>query len=182
MTTLAQLRKAALALPEVEEGTHFGMVAFKASGKGFASVTKEGLLQLSMPDHETERVLTRIAAAQVLTRSGKQIGVRFPLTAVDGMELNTLVEKSWMSRAPKRLVAARRQAAKGDAPAGPDALPKSIGKPATRALLGAGISSLKDVANRTEAELLALHGFGPKASRLLREALAVRGMSFRSEK
>ena len=27
MTTLAQLRKAAPALPEVEEGTHFGMVA-----------------------------------------------------------------------------------------------------------------------------------------------------------
>ncbi len=39
MTTLAQLRKAALALPETEEGTHFGMVAFSVRGKGFASVT-----------------------------------------------------------------------------------------------------------------------------------------------
>jgi hypothetical protein len=32
MTTVAQLRKSALALPETEEGTHFGMVAFSENG------------------------------------------------------------------------------------------------------------------------------------------------------
>ena len=41
MTTLSQLRKAALALPEVEEGSHFGMVAFSVRGRGFVSVSKE---------------------------------------------------------------------------------------------------------------------------------------------
>ncbi|GGV02024.1 hypothetical protein GCM10010211_81680 [Streptomyces albospinus] len=41
ISTLAQLRKTALALPEVE-ATHFGMTAFSIRGKRFASVTKDG--------------------------------------------------------------------------------------------------------------------------------------------
>ena len=47
-------------------------------------------------------------------------------------------------------------------------LPASIG-PATSALLSANITSLKQVADLTDKELLALHGVGPKAVRILRE-------------
>ncbi|HIZ38181.1 MAG TPA: DNA-binding protein [Candidatus Ruania gallistercoris] len=54
----------------------------------------------------------------------------------------------------------------------------AIGRPATRALTTAGITSLDAVAARTEAELLELHGLGPRALRLLREALAAQGRSF----
>jgi predicted flap endonuclease-1-like 5' DNA nuclease len=50
-------------------------------------------------------------------------------------------------------------------------LPAAIGRPATAALSAAGISSLDQVSAMTDAELLALHGVGPKAVRLLREAL-----------
>lgn len=57
-------------------------------------------------------------------------------------------------------------------------LPK-IGNPATRALEAAGIVRLDQVAEHTAAELLALHGFGPKALRILREALAERGLDLR---
>ena len=57
-------------------------------------------------------------------------------------------------------------------------LPK-IGAPATRALESIGISRLDQVADRTIAELLALHGFGPKALRILEVALAARGQSLR---
>lgn len=182
MTTLKQLRKAALALPEVEEGTHFGMVAFEVRGKGFASVTKDGIAQLTMAEEDAERVLARLPRLERLTRLGKPIGVRFPLTAVNGMELNALVEKAWTSRAPKRVVAARREAGRREAPEGPDALPMSIGKPATRALLAAGVRTLTDVAGRPAAELLALHGVGPRAVKLLGEALAERGMGFKPGK
>jgi predicted flap endonuclease-1-like 5' DNA nuclease len=58
-----------------------------------------------------------------------------------------------------------------------DPLPR-IGAPATRALQAAGIHRLADVAAHSEAELAALHGVGPKALRLLREALAERGLGF----
>lgn len=50
-------------------------------------------------------------------------------------------------------------------------LPTTIGKPALRALAAAGLTTLRDVAVYSDAELLAMHGVGPKAVRLLRAAL-----------
>ena len=52
------------------------------------------------------------------------------------------------------------------------ALPRAIGMPATQALIRAGNTNLAQVAGLTDAELLAMHGVGPRAVRLLREALA----------
>ena len=43
-------------------------------------------------------------------------------------------------------------------------LPAAIGKPATRALLGLGITTLGDFARNHEADLRAIHGVGPKLS------------------
>lgn len=54
-----------------------------------------------------------------------------------------------------------------------------IGAPATRALASIGITRLEQVADRSAAELLALHGFGPRALRIIEEALAARGRSLR---
>ena len=58
-----------------------------------------------------------------------------------------------------------------------DTLPR-IGAPATRALAAEGITRLADLTQHRSEDLLALHGVGPKAIRLLREALAEQGMSF----
>ena len=57
-----------------------------------------------------------------------------------------------------------------------DDLPTSIGRPALGALRAAGIDRLSEVARYPERELLALHGVGPKAVRLLRAELAGRGL------
>jgi hypothetical protein len=60
----------------------------------------------------------------------------------------------------------------------PDAgLPGNIGAPATRALTAAGYTRLSQLANVPVAELKKLHGVGPKALRLLQEALEQQGMS-----
>ena len=56
--------------------------------------------------------------------------------------------------------------------------PHGIGKPAHRALEGAGYSSLEQLTKVSEKELLKLHGVGPKAVRILRETLAERGLAF----
>lgn len=53
--------------------------------------------------------------------------------------------------------------------------------PAGRALDGAGIHDLRDLAGRTEREVAALHGMGPKALSILREALAAAGLAYRDE-
>lgn len=56
--------------------------------------------------------------------------------------------------------------------------PAGIGKPASRALEAAGYTSLEQLTQVSEKELLKLHGMGPKALRVLREALAERGLTF----
>ena len=50
-------------------------------------------------------------------------------------------------------------------------LPRAIGAPATRALALEGITTLDDLSGADLDELLRLHGVGPKAIRVLREAL-----------
>ncbi|MBX8465839.1 DUF1801 domain-containing protein [Deinococcus sp. RIT780] len=67
-------------------------------------------------------------------------------------------------------------------PAAPaDDLPR-VGAPARRALATAGITTLADLAPRTEKEVAGLHGLGPKALGLLREALRERGLTFSDER
>ena len=58
-----------------------------------------------------------------------------------------------------------------------DDLPAGLSAPARRALAGAGVTQLEDVAAFTENELMKLHGMGPKALQTLRRALTARGMT-----
>ena len=57
-------------------------------------------------------------------------------------------------------------------------LPAGLGKPAQRALAAAGYSRLDRLTEVAEAELLKLHGMGPKALDQLRRALAGTGRAF----
>jgi predicted flap endonuclease-1-like 5' DNA nuclease len=60
-------------------------------------------------------------------------------------------------------------------------LPNEIGKTAARELALNGITTLDQVAGHTRKELLAIHGVGPMAVRILAEALAARGLDYRDE-
>ncbi len=53
-----------------------------------------------------------------------------------------------------------------------------IGAPATRALAAQGVTRLADLTHYRSDDLLAWHGVGPKAVRLLEAALAEQGLSF----
>jgi predicted flap endonuclease-1-like 5' DNA nuclease len=53
-----------------------------------------------------------------------------------------------------------------------------IGRPATSALFEAGISTLAQVAACSRSQLLAMHGVGPKAVRILEAALQAQGLRF----
>ena len=56
--------------------------------------------------------------------------------------------------------------------------PPGLAQPAIRALHGAGITNLDQLTKVTEDDLLKLHGMGPNAMGLLRDALKERGKSF----
>jgi hypothetical protein len=57
-------------------------------------------------------------------------------------------------------------------------LPSGLAAPARRALAGAGVQSLEQLAGMSQAEVARLHGMGPKAIERLREALREHGLSF----
>jgi hypothetical protein len=55
-----------------------------------------------------------------------------------------------------------------------------LAKPAQRALLNNGIRTPADLARKTLKEVTELHGIGPSAMPILREALRKNGLSFKS--
>jgi hypothetical protein len=59
-------------------------------------------------------------------------------------------------------------------------LPHEIGRTATRELSLSGITSLEEVAHHSREKLLAVHGVGPKAIRILEEALAAEGLGYKN--
>ncbi|MEH7504446.1 DNA-binding protein [Neobacillus drentensis] len=56
--------------------------------------------------------------------------------------------------------------------------PTNLAKPAQRALAAAGFVRLEQFTELSEAEVLKLHGMGPKATEQIRQALAVKGLSY----
>ncbi|WP_285733879.1 hypothetical protein [Nocardiopsis sp. ATB16-24] len=180
MTTMSQLRKAALALPETEEGTRSDRVVFSVRGKEFASATKDGWVRLCLPEPEIEKAEAAHSSGERLTRAGATTGFGVPLADLNGKDLNALVRAAWSCRAPRRSAEALSAVDAGVRPADCD-LPSAIGGPATRALLGVGLTTLAQVSGRTRKELLDLHGVGPRAVRVLAESLEREGMSLRDD-
>ena len=56
--------------------------------------------------------------------------------------------------------------------------PRNMGKVAPRQLALHGYTRFEHLTTVTQAELLKIHGVGPKAIRILEEELAARGLSF----
>ena len=62
-----------------------------------------------------------------------------------------------------------------------DPLFSKLAKPAQRALLNAGIHSPQQLAKLTLKEVTKLHGIGPSAIPILKDALKKSGLEFRQE-
>lgn len=95
---------------------------------------------------------------------------------------------SEVARDIRGLLARADRPESGDAPGGAamDAerssdLPDGLSKPARRALAGAGYTRLEQLTSMSEAEILKLHGMGPKALGQIRAALSARELSFATE-
>lgn len=59
--------------------------------------------------------------------------------------------------------------------------PSKLSAPARRALENAGIKTLKQLAVKSEEEILGLHGMGPSTIPNLRKALRDKGLSFKKK-
>lgn len=171
MTTLAHVRTAVKRLDEVERRDGAGET-YAVDGQDFLTVTADrAAVELRLPVGDAEKVTVDIPGATLLAQEGQTVGVVVPLDAMNGMQANAVIGRAWAYRAPDRLTQVSVAAASVDSD-----LPRSIGRPATSALHGAGIATLAEVAARTPAEIGALHGVGPRAVRLLGEALEAAGL------
>lgn len=64
---------------------------------------------------------------------------------------------------------------------GDSGFPVDLSRPALGALRAAGYTRLEELAGVRAADLLKLHGMGPKGIRSLRAALAEKGLAFADE-
>ncbi len=174
MTTRAIFRKAALTFPDVVEEVRAREVAYTVHGRPFASLTEEGTAKLRLPVAAAEEAIAAYPSAETLSHAGRAVGFQAPLADIDGQHLWALVMAAWKHRAPRRLAAQLDAIESSPSQPGSD-LPRGIGKAATRALATAGITTLEQVAARPRSELLAMHGVGPKAIRILDETLEEQG-------
>ena len=97
----------ALALPDVEESTHYGTPAFKVKGKAFCRLREDGetLVLFDVPIVEREVMIEAEPDVYFLTdhyRDWPAVLVRLPAATPDHVRGYLL--RSWRKRAPKALV------------------------------------------------------------------------------
>lgn len=175
MTTAAQLRKAATAHEGVEQVDVDGRRGWQVVGDTgpvlLAWLEADGRAALRLGEEPAARMASELPAVEVAPH-----GVLVDLAGVDGMAVNFWVGEAWRHCAP---VAAVRSDAEGRQAAAAQADDfGAVGAPARRALHGAGIASLDDLARRDRREVEALHGIGPKAVERLAGTLAERGVAW----
>lgn len=107
---LAQIRRIALALPTVEEGTSYGTPAFRVRKKLFARMRKEGEdLVLRVVDDDLREALLG-GEPDVFHQTEHYAGhpyVLARLATLSEARLGEILEEAWRSVAPAKLVAAR---------------------------------------------------------------------------
>ncbi|SFP44835.1 hypothetical protein SAMN05421810_102612 [Amycolatopsis arida] len=108
MTDLEDLREIVLTLPATTEGTHFRRPAYLVDRRSFVGVQDDGRVSLTMAADQVAGVVAEDPAALAEVRRGDTpVGVTVELAKVDRARLAELVELSWRSKAPRRLLADR---------------------------------------------------------------------------
>jgi hypothetical protein len=182
------VRRVGLTLPDVEAARRYdGSPVLKVFGNFMAGLA-------SHPSAEPETLVVRIAVEErdelmedapqtyYVTdyyRSHPVVLVR--LSDIDGEALRDLLSMA------RRLTLAKSRTGRGrqSVPRIPmtkretmsDGLPAGLGAPAVRALTGAGFTTLRQLTKATEADLLKLHGMGPRAIGTITAALRERRLS-----
>lgn len=107
---LADVRRIALALPEVTEEPHFEKSSFRVRGKIFATVPEDRKhVHLHVDTDERVALIEEHPAAFEPIVWGKKIKVdwvRVNLAAADRDQLGELLIEAWRAKAPKSVVAA----------------------------------------------------------------------------
>jgi hypothetical protein len=117
-TTPEDVRRTALTLPEVTEGTHFGLRSFKVRGRTFVTIQKGDMHAILHVDRDTaDAAATRSPSTQeaVFRNDGRIfVGLGVDLAETAPSAVAGLVRLAWRNRAPKRLVVAHEAPGSSD--------------------------------------------------------------------
>jgi hypothetical protein len=104
---LSQVRKLALALPEVTEEPHFHLTSFRVRGKIIATAPPdEPSLNVMVGEAVREPVLAAHAdCVEKLFWGKKVMGVRVDLRSAKSALVADLLRQAWRAKAPKSLLA-----------------------------------------------------------------------------
>jgi len=105
MTTLAQARKLALALPEVTEEPHHDLSSFRVRGKIFATVPDDTHLRIMVDETEISAAVAENPGVCEELYWGKRLAcvvVNLPRATTELVE--ELLTDGWICKAPKRLL------------------------------------------------------------------------------
>lgn len=185
MTTDDDVRQLATALPAVTEKPAYGTPAFYVSQKIFARIHDQpGVLVCWRASIEAREELLHALPEKFFTTDHYKghATVLVRMDRLDREELRELLVEAWAARAPRRLLAVHESQLfpdQSESTSEASDFPRTMGKVAPRELAAHGITRIAQLPSWTERELLAVHGVGPKAIRILREELEARGLGFR---
>ena len=110
---LAQVRRHALALPEVTEAPHFNFSSFRVRGKIFVTVPPEqDYIHVFVAEQERELALALAPEfLEKLLWGGKVVGLRVCLENAQASLVKQLLTQAWTYKAPKSLLPKVDQAA-----------------------------------------------------------------------
>jgi hypothetical protein len=109
MATWEDVRRVALALPDVEEGTSWGRPALKVNGRAFVHPSREdGAIYLPRPQEEVDLLLGARPDVYFQTPHYEGWGVLLRLDVVDEDELAGAVEDSYAFQRAKKPARPRR--------------------------------------------------------------------------
>jgi hypothetical protein len=107
VTSEADVRRVALALPETSEKVSWGTPFFRVRNRGFARLREGDVLAIYCASEEDKHALIASAPEKFFTTphyDGYSM-VLVRLAAIDLPELTELITDSWRLRAPSRLLA-----------------------------------------------------------------------------
>ena len=102
---VTEVRRLALALPEVSEEPHFHLASFRVKGKIFATLAPDGsFLNVFVEDAQREMMAAVDPKAYESLWWGKKIaGLHVHLAAAKARDVEALLRSAWERKAPKKL-------------------------------------------------------------------------------
>ena len=103
---IAKVRRIAMSFPGVKEGTSYGTIAFRVSGKFLARVHDDGVSLVIKVDFGEREILMEIdpETFYITEHYRRHPAMLVRMATVASSELHRLFEQLWRRHAPKRTV------------------------------------------------------------------------------